>query len=200
MKMNNTTGNEILTVLEGIEFDNSDRTIMSFMSHRMVFDTQRSIFDLVQLENHAPAAALLRVLFEAHIQGLWLYSCANDNQINDLKKNKRDRLNFNERLIQIGEVKPLLKENLCEFKKNHWNGLNNLTHSGSMQLLSYKVHSREMKIESPIPPETLLSFSERFAISSLAAVGIDIVKCKKVSVSDCVKRLWDAYKSKNTNL
>ena len=50
-------GNEILTVLEGIEFDNSDRTIMSFMSHRMVFDTQRSIFDLVQLENHGPASA-----------------------------------------------------------------------------------------------------------------------------------------------
>ncbi|WP_140414160.1 DUF6988 family protein [Bathymodiolus platifrons methanotrophic gill symbiont] len=196
--MNNTTGNEILTVLEGIEFDNSDRTIMSFMSHRMVFDTQRAIFDLVQLENHAPAAALLRVLFEAHLQGLWLYSCANDNQINDFKKNKRGKLNFNEKLTQIGEVKPLLKENLCEFKKNHWNGLNNLTHSGSMQLLSYKVHSRGIKIESPIPPETLLSFSERFAISSLAAVGIDIVKCEKVS--DCVERLWDAYESRNTNL
>ncbi len=51
-----------------------------------------------------------------------------------------------------------------------------------MQLFSYKVHSREMRIESPIPPEILLSFSERFAILSLAAVGTDIVKCGGVAI------------------
>jgi hypothetical protein len=187
--MENITGIEISSVLDGMKVNNSDRETMSVMLHDVVFDNQKAIYDLVNLGHIGPASALLRVLFEAHVKGIWLYSCATDEQISQFKKdsiksaiNPKWELKFYEMIDAIEAKNPNLNGSLRRFKEAHWKGLNSLTHSGVMQF-SYDFAGGEMRRKySSDLPNTLLNFSERFAISSLGSVGkivgsVDIIKC-----------------------
>ena len=187
--MKNITGIEIYSVLNGMKVNNSDRETMSIMLHDVVFDNQKAIYDLVNLGHIGPASALLRVLFEAHVKGIWLYSCATDEQISQFKNdslkseiNPKWDLKFYEMIDAIEVENPNLNGALRKFKEAHWKGLNSLTHSGVMQF-SYEFENGEMRKKySNDLPNTLLNFSERFAISSLSNVGkivgsTDIIKC-----------------------
>jgi hypothetical protein len=187
--MENITGTEISAAIDGMKVNNSDRVIMSIMLHDVVFDNQKAIFDLVKLGHIRAASALLRVLFEAHVKGIWLYSCATDKQIDQFKKDNvkstitpKNKMTFHEMISDIELEMPHLNGSLTEFKENHWKGLNSLTHSGIMQF-SYEFVDGEMKRKySSKYLQTLLNFSERFAISSLGSVGkivenINIIKC-----------------------
>jgi predicted peroxiredoxin len=137
--MKNVTGTEILAVIDGMKVQNSDRVTMSIMLHDVVFDNQRAIFDLVSLGHIRSASALLRVVFEAHVKGIWMYSCATDKQISQFKKDSvkstvkpKCGITFNEMISDIEAELPHLNGTLSEFKKKHWKGLNCLTHSGTM--------------------------------------------------------------------
>ena len=187
--MKNITGIEISAVIHGMKVNNSDRETMSVMLHDVVFDNQKAIYGLVNLGHIGPASALLRVLFEAHVKGIWLYSCATDEQISQFKKdrvkseiNPKWDLKLHEMIDGIEIKMPHLNGTLRKFKKAHWKGLNSLTHSGVMQF-SYEFVDGEMRRKySSNLPNTLLDFSERFAISSLGSVGkivgsVNIIKC-----------------------
>ena len=187
--MENITGNTISAVIQGMKVKNSDRYTLSVMLHDVVFDNQRAIFDLVKLENYGAASALLRVLFEAHVKGIWLYSCATDKQVSQFKKDRvkseiepKKSIQFQEMVSDIESKMPHLNGSLNKFKDNHWKGLNSLTHSGIMQF-SYEFNNGVMtKKFSKEYSKMLLDFSERFAISSLGDVGkisenINIIKC-----------------------
>ncbi|MFQ1763113.1 DUF6988 family protein [Aeromonas veronii] len=176
--MKNEIGNNILNVTNGMKVPNVERAMLSVMMHSIVFDSQRAIFDLVKLGHFTSALALLRVLFEAHVRGLWINSCASEKQIYQFKKdslksslNPTRKLDFDEMVKDVERVRPHLKGTLAEFKQNHWKGLNSLTHSGVMQC-QYNFENGEMrKIFSETHSETLMDFSKRFAIGSLADVG-----------------------------
>jgi hypothetical protein len=187
--MKNITGIEISAVIDGMKVNNSDRETMSVMLHDVVFDNQKAIYDLVSLGHIGPASALLRVLFEAHVKGIWLYSCATDEQISQFKKdsvksgiNPKWDLKFHEMIDGIEAKMPHLNGTLRKFKNDHWKGLNSLTHSGVMQF-SYEFVDGKMRRKYPSGlPNTLLNFSERFAISSLGSLGkivgsVNIIKC-----------------------
>jgi hypothetical protein len=187
--MENITGTEISVVIDGMKVNNSDRATISIMLHDVVFDNQKAIFDLVKLGHIRSASALLRVLFEAHVKGIWLYSCATDKQISQFKKDSvksavkpKCNIAFHEMISDIETEMPHLNGTLSKFKENHWKGLNCLTHSGTMQF-SYEFVDGKMRRKcSNGYPKTLLDFSERFAISSLGSVGkivgcVNIIKC-----------------------
>lgn len=175
--MENITGNEILSVIDGMKVKNIDRELLSVMLHEVVFDNQRAIFDLIHLGHLRSASALLRVLFEAHIKASWLYNTATQKQISEFKKdsiksNKRPgkEIWFSEMISELEESKPNMAGKLSDFKKYHWKGLNSLTHSGIMQLSNssgLKVSTKDDETYTA----TILNFSERFAITSLCEVG-----------------------------
>lgn len=190
--MENIIGTEISEVLEGMKVDGSDRVLLSVMLHDVVFDNQRAIFDLVQLGHFGPASALLRVLFEAHVKGIWLFSCATDKQVQQYKKdNVKSRVNlkheirFQEMISDIEKEMPHLNGSLSDFKNNHWKGLNSLTHSGTKQL-TYQFWNGEMRRKYPIDyAETLLDFAKTLSIHSLGSLG-KIVENTKI-IQCCVK-------------
>ena len=186
--MENTTGLKIQSAIHGMDVKNSDRDKFSIMLNDIVFDNQRAIFDLVKLGHLGAASALLRVVFEAHVKAIWIYSCASDKQISQFKKdrvksreNPKNNIEFQEMISDIESEMPYLNGSISSFKKDHWKGLNSLTHSGVMQL-SYQFSNGVMskKFMSDFP-KTILDFSERFAILSLGNVGkivgdIELVK------------------------
>jgi hypothetical protein len=186
--MENTTGAKIISALNGMNVNNIDRDKFSIMLNDVVFDNQRAIFDLVKLGHLGSASALLRVIFEAHVKAIWIYSCASDKQISQFEKDKvksrvkpKDNIQFQEMITDIEAEMPYYNGNLSKFKQDHWKGLNSLTHSGIMQF-SYQFKDGVMsKKHQANYSKTLLEFSERFAILSLGNVGkivgdIEIVK------------------------
>lgn len=184
--MENLTGTEISAVIDGMKIHTSDRVMMSIMLHDVVFDNQKAIFDLVFLGHTRPASALLRVIFEAHVKGVWLYSCATEEQVFQFKQDRVKSISNPKRDITINEIvsaietrMPHLNGTLSGFKERYWKGLNCLTHSGTMQF-SYEFIDDEMKGQySSDYSKSLLDFSDRFAISSLGYVG-KIVGCEKI--------------------
>jgi len=187
--MKNITGSKILSVIDGMKVNESDRELFSVMLHEVVFDNQRAIFDLVQLGHIRSATALLRVLFEAHVKALWMYSAASDKQISEFKKDnikstKRpgNKIWFSEIISELEDKNPNLNGKISEFKRNHWNGLNSLTHSGILQLTNSSGLIISRNRDDASYAQTILEFSERFAICSLGEVGKivsskDIIKC-----------------------
>src|SRR5689334_15622832 len=79
------------------------------------------------------ALALLRVLAEALVRGLWLLHCATESELKKFKKGQLDK-NFG---TLIGEVEGAIGDNLAVlsgFKKSAWASLNGFTHTGFVQI------------------------------------------------------------------
>jgi hypothetical protein len=177
-KTGNTTGAKIISSLNGMKVKNIDRDKFSIMLNDIVFDNQRAVFDLVKLGHLRSGAALLRVIFEAHVKAIWIYFCASDKEISAFKKDKiksrlkpKDAIEFQEMISHIETEIPHLNGTLSTFKDAHWKGLNCLTHTGTMQLsYQFKDGVMQKKFETGYAQE-LLDFSERFAIASLGNVG-----------------------------
>ncbi|WP_233349558.1 DUF6988 family protein, partial [Vibrio cholerae] len=176
VQLKNTIGEKVLELLDGTTFQGSIRENFALMNHYMVFDTQRAIYDLVQLGHIGSAKALLRVIFEANVKGKWIYQCASEKQLEQLQKdavkstvNKKRNIQFSEMVDDVEKMNPNLKGKLKQFKEEHWKGLNSLTHTGVMQLKRYSLAFEQSGLETEI--ETILDFSNRMSISSLGDVG-----------------------------
>ncbi|HGF7235820.1 TPA: DUF5677 domain-containing protein, partial [Vibrio cholerae] len=176
VQLKNTIGEKVLELLDGTTFQGSIRENFALMNHYMVFDTQRAIYDLVQLGHIGSAKALLRVIFEANVKGKWIYQCASEKQLEQLQKdavkstvNKKRNIQFGEMVDDVEKMNPNLKGKLKQFKEEHWKGLNSLTHTGVMQLKRYSLAFEQSGLETEI--ETILDFSNRMSISSLGDVG-----------------------------
>ena len=176
--MRNIVAESISNVINGMKVPNTDRAMISIMMHSVVFDSQRAIFELVKSGNFSSASALLRVMFEAHVKGMWIYSCASELQIKQFKKDAlkssikpKNKLEFGEMVDDIERENPHLGGRLSAFKKHHWKGLNSLTHTGVLQC-SYSFVNGEMKRIFPKSYDhTMLDFANRFSIGSLGDVG-----------------------------
>ncbi len=176
--MKNIVAESIFNVIDGMKVPNTERAMISIMMHSVVFDLQKAIFDLVNSGNFTSASALLRVMFEAHVKGVWIYSCASDKQIVQFKKdalkssrNPKNKLDFGEMVDDIERAKPYLDGRLSEFKVQHWKGLNSLTHSGVLQCGYSFVNGEMKKAFSESYHKTMLDFANRFSIVSLGDVG-----------------------------
>lgn len=189
--MENRAGKDILSVLNGVSFKNTDRNLIGLMLHEIVFDNQRAVYDLVGLHHISSASALLRVIFEAHVKALWVTFCASEKEVLGFKadkiksrENRKNSMTLQEMINGIESVIPSLNGSLSLFKSKHWKELNSLTHSGTSQF-RFRVNGSEMsKYYDELYIEQLLSFSTRFAISSLTYVGkiTDNVKICKCSI------------------
>lgn len=93
------------------------------------------------LQNQAlPSAfALLRVFYETYMRGMWVGKCANEEQLETfigddrVVSKKGKRLIFADMALEVEEAYEL-PEYFSKINASSWDGLNSLTHSGSIQL------------------------------------------------------------------
>lgn len=174
--MNNSVGDKIVVLLDGYQHQGNLKENFALMNHYVVFDTQRAIFDLLAFGHIGAAKALLRVLFEAHVRGKWLYKCASEKQLKQVQVDKIKSsttgklIQFSEMIEELEKVSPNLNGTLTEFKNKHWKGLNSLTHSGVLQFKKYSTKYNDENINSEIA--TIRDFSNRMCIGSLSEVGV----------------------------
>jgi hypothetical protein len=95
--------------------------------------SQLSIALLHSSELHGSELALLRVLAESLVRGLWLLQCADDAQLQKFKKGKIDKT-FAELIVEIESSMGTLDGVLSAFKATAWTALNGFTHTGFHQV------------------------------------------------------------------
>jgi hypothetical protein len=102
-------------------------------------DHAQGIRFLLERTAYPSASALMRVLFETYIRAMWLWKCADENQVDsfineDKVVSKTGKNIYFRDLVKAVEQAHGFPEYLSKIQENTWKGLNSLTHGGSIQL------------------------------------------------------------------
>ena len=117
----------------GLSFPTDDRTMLALGCFDVAIEHQAAIALLAGASLHGSAFALLRVLAESLIRGLWLLSCATEGELEKFKRGKLDKTFatlINEFETKIGTPDGVL----TNFKESAWDALNGFTHTGFHQV------------------------------------------------------------------
>ena len=171
----------------GLAFPADDRTMLAIGCFDVAIEHQAAIALLASASIHGSAFALLRVLAESLVRGLWLHACATDAELAKFKRGKLDK-NFqtliNEYELKIGTPSGVLSN----FKTTAWDSLNGFTHTGFHQVSRRHTPSR---LEGSYPDEEVAK-----ALGVAGALGM-IAAGQLLAMSNQA-HLFDTYNKKMT--
>ena len=164
--------------LNGIKLRNEEKYIVSTSFFSLSLEHHRSIIVLIENGLFGSASTLLRSLFESYIKGIWFFHCSSEKDIKKLRKDKFE-LSFS-KLIE--GIERECSEGVSKAKKENWNSLNSLTHSGAAQV---NRRSTNTEIKSNYSDEFLkdtLKFANNYALLSAGEIAkisgnVAIIKC-----------------------
>jgi hypothetical protein len=117
----------------GITLRADERSMLAVGCFDMTLEHQAAIALLHSSELPGSTLALLRVLTESLVRGLWLLHCATDDQLAKFKRGRIDK-EFKE-LISEFEAKIGTPQGvLSGFKDRAWEAMNGFTHTGFVQV------------------------------------------------------------------
>lgn len=117
----------------GLVLPADERSLLATGCFDVALEHQAAIALLHHAELPGSMLALLRVLSESLVRGLWLLHCANDTEIQKFKRGSLDK-KF-DRLVTEFELKIGTPEGvLSGFKIAAWKAMNDFTHTGFMQV------------------------------------------------------------------
>lgn len=105
----------------------------------VAIDHAQGIKILLTTSAYPSASALMRVVFETYIRAMWIWKCANEEQV-DIFIHRDKIISVKGKSIQFKDLVKAVEERhelpvyLSEIQANVWSGLNSLTHSGNLQL------------------------------------------------------------------
>jgi hypothetical protein len=119
--------------LANLQLSADERSMLAIGCFDVALETQAAIATLFTSQLYAPMFALLRVLTEALVRGLWLQHCATESQLSKFKRGKID-LEFGELISQVESQIGSTVPTLSNLKANAWTALNGFTHTGFVQV------------------------------------------------------------------
>jgi hypothetical protein len=143
----------------GLSFQTGDRNLLAVGCFDVAIEHQAAIALLHSSELYGSAFALLRVLAEALVRGMWLLHCASEEELKKFKRGKID-YTFGELVKAVEEAVGDPLQVLSGFKKTAWTPLNGFTHTGFHQV------SRRHK-----PGRVEASFSDEDLAKGLGVAG-----------------------------
>jgi len=162
--------------LKGKELSTDLRIFLSAGCFDVALEHQNAIVVLCEKQLFGSAFALIRVIFEACVRGVWLHQCATEQEITKYKNDTLDRKFF--LILQDVEKLDGFEEGILgEVKSNYWKSMNSFTHTGILQV------SRRLSEDSIGPRYSdgeileMLSFSGAmclFAAQQIALLSGDI--------------------------
>jgi hypothetical protein len=120
--------------IDGIEISSEERTRLAAGCLDTALEHHQAILLLVSRSLFGSAFALVRLLFEAYIRGIWLHRCASDSELELFKAEKLDK-NFATLIEEIERIEGFEVGVLSETKLKSWKAMNSYTHSGFMQIV-----------------------------------------------------------------
>jgi hypothetical protein len=156
--------------IDGLEISSDDRPRIVASCLDIALEHQKAIILLIANKLYGSAFALIRLLFEAYVRGLWLNYCANDKEINKFKKGKMDK-EFGKLIEDIEKIDGYNIGTLSKAKKAGWKVMNSFTHSGFNQIV-------RRNTKSTIEPNYEIEEIEE-AINFTNAIGL--LSCLEIS-------------------
>ena len=147
----------------GLALPADERSLLAAGCFDVALEHQGAIAVLHKAALHGSAFALLRVLAEALVRGLWLLSCATDAELRKFKKGKIDKT-FDQLVNEIEAGFGTHGGVLSSFKQSAWTALNGFTHTGFHQVSRRHTGGR---IEGSYPDHEL-----KKAIGVAGALGL----------------------------
>jgi hypothetical protein len=178
--------------IDGLEVSSDDRPRIVASCLNIALEHQKAIILLIANKLYGSAFALIRLLFEAYVRGVWLNYCASDKEIDKFKKGKLDK-KFGELIKDIEKCDGYNGGTLSSAKKAGWEVMNSFTHSGFSQIIRRNTDStiepnyEIQEIEEAINFTNaigLLSYLEISFLAKKAEFSIEILeKIKEIKVS-----------------
>jgi|SRR5882724_654107 len=132
--------------INGTEFESEVRSQIAVSCLDLTLEHQKSIVVLISQSFYGSAFALVRVIFEAYVRGVWLYRCASDADLELFKDDKLDQKKKIGKLIGDLEKLPGYNRGVLSKAKTEWfNAMCSYTHSGYLA-------ARRRLIEDAVTP------------------------------------------------
>jgi hypothetical protein len=117
--------------INGLEIANSERRHLASAAYSVALDHHVGLIVLLEQAHYPSFVALLRCQVDAYVRGVWLASCATDEEVNEFATGKRLFLPH-EMFQRVNEV---MESNvIANVKAGSWKILCDFAHTGPRQL------------------------------------------------------------------
>lgn len=171
--------------INGLEVSSDDRSRIAASCLDIATEHQEAIILLIANQLYGSAFALIRLLFEAYIHGLWLKYCASDKEINKFKKGKLDK-ELGQLIKDIEKIDGYNVGILSKAKEAGWKVMNSFTHSGFNQVVRRNTNST---IEPNYPVEEIeeaINFTNAIGLLSYLEISF-LAKKEELSIEILAK-------------
>jgi len=117
----------------GLAFDATERNLLASGCFDVALEHQAAIALLYSSRLYGPAFALLRVLAESVVRGMWLLHCASEDELASFKHGKMNQT-FDKLTKDVERAVGDTLQVLSGFKQTAWGSLNGFTHTGMHQV------------------------------------------------------------------
>jgi len=151
-------------------------------------DHHAAIIFLMKKEFYSSSFALLRILFEAYLRGLWLKHCATDTQASAVFRGDEPPKTM---IAEIESTEAFTSGALSRIKKNNWSAMCAFTHTGGLHLQRWQSQDGVEPTFSPEELEECLNCAELFG----AMAGLELMQMSKsgtngIEVLQLMKKRW----------
>lgn len=125
----------IEALLDGVSFCGSERSRSAVSLFHLCIEHNKGIYACFIGDAPGSAFALIRPQFEAFVRGMWLSTCASDEQVGQFLRGVEPP-RIGKMIESIEEHPDFGHKKLGEFKKRIWKLVNDFTHGGGVQVKS----------------------------------------------------------------
>lgn len=151
--------------IDGLPMLSERRSRLAAGCLHLAFDHHDAIILLTDRAIYGSAFALLRLIFEAYVRGSWLLYCASETDLDRFENDNLDR-SFGSLISDLEKLEAYSVGVLSQAKRDSWNMLNSLTHSGYHHVRRRKT---QKSIEANYPEQEIvgaLNFAGALALMS----------------------------------
>lgn len=123
----------MLERLGGKHISDNPRIALPAGCFNVAIEHHNGIVALCENGYFGTACALIRVIFEACMRGIWLNKCATEDELNQYR-NDNLRKRFDEILEAVEKLEGYEEKIFGRIKKEYWNSMNSFTHTGYLQV------------------------------------------------------------------
>ena len=117
----------------GVTLPADERSLLAAGCFDVAIEHQAAIALLHSSELYGAALALLRILTESLVRGLWLLHCASDAELKQFKNGKVEKT-FATLVAEVEAALQTPSGVLSQFKTTAWTAMNGFTHTGFHQV------------------------------------------------------------------
>jgi len=181
--------------LSTVSFELDRRGMLAAGCLDIAIEHQAAIATLYRGELYGSMVALLRIVAESTVRGIWLSACATDEQLEDFTRGKIGH--FGQLIEEIEGRIGHANKVLSNLKINAWSAMNDFTHTGYQQVI--RRHGPGTLGPNYPDSEICKALSVAGALGLIAAAHMAAISKSGRLVEEMTERMW-AYAKRSERL